>query len=335
MSWIEMPYCTLCQSWFPRSASECGDCGGALAPPLPASDEAAPTATGHGPDRVQEMVEDAFSKAILPDHDSKEPDPADVQQLVSAFDAVRRRASGRHAAPLSWLPAEGARVASALDVALAEAEEEGDWPATRGLREAILDLQAFLPDDEAVAAEATASRQERTGPGDDAGTAALDRVTWSQALVVSMLRNDERVLGAHNALAEIDIVIGQAQRSLEAVDRYKEAQVSGIAALVYWPLGLMAGLVLGTLIASFSVVATAVVGMLVIAGWTLGLGPRFGWTVGAISSRIDRLAMRADRPAVVRVGRWVATGVWVVLFLGIPPVTGLVITLGCQWLGLP
>lgn len=212
-------------------------------------------------------------------------------------------------------------------MALDEAEEDDDWPAIRNLREAILDLQAFLPDDEAVAAEAATSRQGRVDPEDDAGSVALDQVSWSQAVVISMLRDDDRVLGAHNALADTHIVIGDAQRSLEAVDHYKEAQASGIAAIVYWPVGLIAGLVLGTVIAGLSVVATAIVGLLAIAGWTLALGPGFGWAVGSISSRIDGLAMRADRVAVVRVGRWAATGVWFVLFFGTPPAVG---PLGCR-----
>lgn len=277
-----------------------------------------------GPGQVDELLDGAYAKAILPDRDAEGLDPAEAERLVSAFEAVRRSAAGRHAAPASWLPAPGKRVATALDISLDRANDDEEWPAIRGLREAILDLQAFLPDDEAAAAEAAVRRPE-----------ALDRVRWSQAVVISMLRNDERVIGAHNALADIDIVIGQAQRSLEAVDRYKEAQMSGIAALVYWPAGLLGGLILGTLIAGLSVVAVTSVVLLAVAAWILALGPGFGWAVGSISSRIDRLAMRSDSLAVVRVGRWASTGVWLILFLGIPPAMGLAITVGCRWLGLP
>lgn len=288
-----------------------------------------------GPDRLDELLDDAYAKATLPDWDAEGLDPAEADRLVSAFEAVRRRAAGRHAAPSSLLPASGKRVATALDMRLVRAEEDEDWPAIRGLREAILDLQAFLPDEEAAAAEAAVRQPDRMLPEGDPGSAALGRVCWSQAIVISMLRDDERVIGAHNALADIDLVIGQAQRSLEAVDRYKTAQTSGIAALVYWPAGLLGGLILGTLIAGPSVVAVASVVMLAVAGWAVALGPGFGWAVGSISSRIDRLAMRSDSQSVVRVGRWAATAVWLILFLGIPPSVGLVITTGCRWLGLP
>jgi hypothetical protein len=288
-----------------------------------------------GLDQVEERLSGAYAEAILPDWDAEALDAAEADRLVSAFEAVRLTAAGRRTAPMSWLPASGQRVATALDSALGQAQEDDDWPSIRRLREAIVDLQAFLPDAEAGAAEAAVRQREETLPAGDPGSTALGRVRWSQAVVISMLRDDERVIGAHNALADIDIVIGQAQRSLEAVDRYKEAQMSGIAALAYWPAGLLGGLILGTLIAGLSVVAVTSVVLLGAAGWALALGPGFGWAVGSISSRIDRRAMRSDRLPVVRVGRWASTGVWLILFLGIPPAVGLVITIGCHQLGLP
>jgi hypothetical protein len=67
------------------------------------------------------------------------------------------------------------------------------------------------------------------------------------------------------------ILIGCARRSLEAVDRYKEAQALGFGMFIVWPAGLIVGLVVGSLLAGFSVVAVAVVtGPAVAGAWRSG-----------------------------------------------------------------
>ena len=175
-----------------------------------------------------------------------------------------------------------------------------DWPRVRRAREDLVDLQAFVADDEVVAAETRSRQAARSALGSSLG---LDPIRWAQANVISMLREDDRVLGAYNAHADIDVVIGEARRSLEAVDRCKETQVSGFAAMVYWPVGLLIGLVVGTLAAGVSVIAIVVVAGIAIAGYGLYLAPAFGIAVGTLSSRIDRLAMRANQRVLVGIGR--------------------------------
>ncbi len=213
-----------------------------------------------------------------------------------------------------------------------QAEEDGDWPSVRHAREALVDLQAFVPDEVVVAAE-TRSRQE--GRSSHESPWDLEPIRKAQASVISMLREDDRVLGAYNALADIDVVIGEARRSLEAVDRYKETQVSGFAAMVYWPVGLLIGLVAGTLAAGVSVVAIVVVAGVAIAGYTRYLAPAFGMAVGTLSSRIDRLAMRANQRVLLGVGRVLATLTWLAVFFGVPIAIGLTIVILSRRLGLP
>jgi len=246
---------------------------------------------------------------------------------------VRVRESGRHAAPRSWLPAPGTRIATALDLVTERAEEEGDWPTIRRMREAFVDLQAFLPDDEAAAAESLATQPRQRAVPDGKGEAALDRITWAQAIAISFLRDDARVLGAHNALRDADIVIGNAQRSLEAVDRYKESQMGGIGGLVLFPAVLVVGFAFGSFVVGMTLSAIVIGVALVAAG--IAVGPWFGWQVGALSSRLDRLAMRSDNVVVLRVARWLATAVGLTLYFGGPFSIGLAIAIAFQWLGLP
>jgi hypothetical protein len=323
-----MPYCMDCEAWFPTSVSQCGDCGGTLTGERPASVVNAPAASavfGNEPDDFDVSVS-------MPDPDAETLDLQEASRLVIAFDAVRERARGRHAAPASWLPASGTRVATAVWMAHRQAEEDGDWPSMRGAREALVDLQAFIPNEEVAAVEASARQAD--GPA-HAPPSDVDPVRRAQAVAISMLRDDDRVLGAYNALADIDVVIGGARRSLEAVDRYKEAQMGGFAALAYWPFGLLVGLVLGTLVGGISIVAIVVVVGVAIAGYALFLAPAFGIAVGTLSSRIDRLAMRANQGVVVSIGRAFATMVGVAVFLGVPVMIGLAIAIASRWLGIP
>ena len=90
-----------------------------------------------------------------------------AEELARGFDQACRKAAGRHAAPRSWLPATSTRVATALDVVYLRLLEGGGqgsvWPAIRSMREAIVDLQAFLPDEDAAAAEARRLTADDTG----------------------------------------------------------------------------------------------------------------------------------------------------------------------------
>ena len=67
----------------------------------------------------------------------------------------------------------------------------------------------------------------------------------------------------------------------------------------------------------------------------LALAPAFGIMVGTVASRLDRLAMRADRYWLVVAGRWVASWLSFALFVGSPVVIGLAVAIGCHRSGLP
>lgn len=239
-----MPYCVRCGAWYPGRVAACERCGGALGDARPSSAARLP-----GPSGVDDMpaADEAFrgdwsaddstailpdDTAILPDRQAEPLEPVELRALVRAFEMVCARAKGRHAAPASWLPGSPRRVATALDLALEDAAERLDWSATRHLREALVDLQAFVPDDEAAAAEGFATGNH--GPMARLGEAALDRVHHAQAIVIAMLRDEDTAGGAYNALRDMDggIRIGYARRSLEAVDRYKVAQALGLAVTI-------------------------------------------------------------------------------------------------------
>jgi len=322
-----MPFCVDCQSWYPSSAPACGRCGGALAGERPESISTIPVrATG-------EAWEHADSVASLPDRENEHLDLHEALALVGTFDALCLRESGRHAAPRSWLPAPRTRIATALDLVAERAEEENDWPTIRRMREAFVDLQVFLPDDEAAAAESFATQPKQPAARDGKGEAALDQVVWAQATAISILRDDERILGAHNALRGIDIVIGAAQRSLEAVDRYKESQMAGMGGLVLFPAGVVVGFAIGSLVVGITLSAILIGVGLIAAG--IFVGPWFGWQVGTLSSRLDRLAMRSDSITALRIGRGLATAVGFTLYFGGPLSIGLAIAVAFERLGLP
>lgn len=322
-----MPYCEDCGGWYPRTYDACASCGGALTAERP---EGLPVATSpgdHEGDRSHSWA------AYLPgDFEVEGLGLDDARRIVGVFDEVRARAAGRRAAPLSWLPEPGGRVATALSM-LAFAEE--NWPALRGYREAFVDLQAFVPDEDAAAVEASLVR-----PGDDE---AIDRragevlvsIRRAQAVAISSLRDDDRVLGAYNALGDIDIVIGRAQRSLGAVDRYKETQTLGITSLATWPAGLAIGGVVGLIVTGVSIMAVIVLALLAVAGWVAALGPLYAYAVGTTGSRLDRLAMRLNWGPAVMVGRFAAQGLETLLFFGGPVVIGFAVVAACRWVGLP
>lgn len=228
-------------------------------------------------------------------------------RIFDAFEQVRTRATGMRAAPVSWLPAPGEVVATALSRVAGEARE---LAVQRSCREAFVDIQAFVPDDEAVLVEARAG-----GPPDDergvdhrAGSngrpdqvsaiAVLEEIRLAQAQAISFLREDDRVQGALNALGGSCFAIGQARLSLEAVDRYKDAQTLGLASMVTWPIGLAVGLAAGSIMERPTIAATGAALVLTAAGWMLAIAPAWGSALGSFHSRLRRRAIRLDRDEV-------------------------------------
>jgi len=328
-----MAICGACDEWYPADTSECTSCGGELV------DERRPW-RGHElrPDpyaAVEEVWSSADALAVLPDADSAPLSQARIAGLVRGFARVRARAAGRHAAPRSWLPDAPGVVAVALDAEHSRLEgsvgSDASWPELRDAREAILDLQAFLPDADADAAEACAS--DPALAGDERGKAALERIRWAQAIVVSMLRDDERVLGSHVALADHDITIGSAQQSLEAVDRYKSAQALGFGGMAVFPVSVGMGGIVGTILVGPTTSGIVACLALALAGVYLGLG--YGWAVGTLASRLDRLAMRSGSTLFMRVGRTIGDLVTPAVFLGGPALAAVLTMVLFARLGLP
>jgi hypothetical protein len=109
--------------------------------------------------------------------------------------------------------------------------------------------------------------------------------------------------------------------------------MAGIGGLVLFPAGLVVGFAIGSFVVGITLSALVVGVGLIAAG--IVVGPWFGWQVGALSSRLDRLAMRSDNVVVLRIGRWIATAVGLTLYFDGPLSIGLAIAIAFQWLGLP
>jgi len=214
-----------------------------------------------------------------------------------------------------------------------QATEDGDWARIRRSREAFVDLQAFLPDDEASAAESFVSSSSHDRSDDKPGQDALERVTWAQAIAISLLRDDEKVVGSYNALNQIDIVIGEAQASLEVVDRHKESQAIGFAAFVILPISIVVGAAVGSFL--WGLTLSSVASAAILAALSFLAAPWYGWLAGGLSSRLDRRAMRSDHMRVVVIGRSAATVVSFILYFVLPVVFGIGVARVCTALGLP
>jgi hypothetical protein len=157
-----------------------------------------------------------------------------------------------------------------------------------------------VPDDQAEAA----ARVHAGRAVDDAdrrkGTAALERVLEAQATAICWLRGEDRVLGAMNALRPLGgVVVGDAERALAAVDRYKESQMAGFVSMLGGPVAVVVGGVVGGVLIGFTALGAGLAAGLA-AAYVL-LGPAIGIVVGQVSSRARRAALRlpGDRRALV------------------------------------
>ena len=255
----------------------------------------------------------------------------EARALADAFEKVRARARGLPAAPASWLPAPGEPLAGALQLAITPDADRADM--TR-LKEAIVDLQAFIPDDEAEAAQ----RVRAGSAWDDAdrrkGEAALERVLEGQAAAICWMRDDDRVLGAMNAIRPLHgVVVGDAERALAAVDRYKEGQTAGFVSMVGGPIAVVIGAVVATVLLGFSAVGAGVA--VVLAGAYFGLGAAVGLAVGQLSSRARRAALRLPGDRAAAVASTLVEVVMVVSLFLVPAALGFAAVAVCRSLGLP
>jgi len=307
-----MPYCTMCEAWNPGRAAACEVCGGEL------SDE-----------RPQPATQDTLNLNLARD-DPGYTQP-EARALADAFETVRARAKGLAAAPESWLPAPGEPLAGALQLAITP---DADRSAMTRLKEGLVDLQAFIPDDEAEAAQ----RFRAGSPWDDAdrrkGEAALERVLKAQAATICWIRDDDRVLGAMNALRPLGgVVIGDGGRALAAVDGYKESQMAAFVSMVGGPFVVVIGAVVATVLLGFTAVGTGLA--VVLAGAYFALGAAVGLAVGRLSSRAGRAARRLPGDRAATVAMALAEVMMVVALLLVPAALGFAAIGVCQALGLP
>ena len=116
-----------------------------------------------------------------------------------------------------------------------------------------------------------------------------------QAAAICWLRGEDRVLGARNALRPLGgVVIGDAERALAAVDRYKESQTAGFVSMFGGPIVVVVGAVVATLLLGFTAVGVLLVAVL-LAGSYFGLGAAVGLAVGQVLRR-GQAALPAPAP---------------------------------------
>jgi hypothetical protein len=316
-----MPYCTMCDAWSPGRASKCDVCGGALGGERPASAHV----VGERPEAPQPAAADANLAEVDPGYTLPE-----ARAIAAAYERVRVRAGGLAAAPASWLPAPGAMLASALQVALGQ---DPDRAGIVRFKEGMVDLQAFLPDGEAEAGQRAHAGNARDEEDRRIGEAALETVLVAQANAICWLRNDERVLGAVNALRPLHgVTVGEAERALAAVDRYKESQTAGFLSMTGGPIAVVVGGFLGTLLLGFTAVGAVVTAVL--AGAYILLGPVVGLVVGQLSSRARRAALRVRGDSAAAATSTVVEVLGMVALFLVPAVLGFAAIGVCQSLGL-
>src|SRR4051794_41160299 len=245
---------------------------------------------------------------------------AQSRALAEQFEPVRQRARGLAAAPASWLPAAIDDLGSALRTSLGR---NPDRQLLLRTKEAMIDLQAFGPD----AAAHAAQRVHAGAPQNDAdrqlGEQALEEILRAQARAICGMRGDDRVLGAINALRPLGgVVIGDAERALAAVDRYKEGQAAGFMSMLAGPVVIGIAAIIGGILFGVTSLGVALAAVSAI-GYFFG-GAVVGQVLGRIQSRARRWASRiADDGRSTRAVALVEAG-QIVALIAIPVLTGLV-----------
>jgi hypothetical protein len=273
--------------------------------------------------------------AYLPDNSPIEP--AEAEQLVDAFLRVCERFVGQTAAPESALPAPATRIATALASEAASADEVDGESALiiyQTAVEALIDLQAFVPDDAASAVERQLSkrsdgRDTRSDGDSRLATETLERIRTAQAAAIQWIRDDVSVVGNENALRDLVPVIGDARRALDAVDRYREVQSGAMIMLFVWPVSAGAGVIVGALLMRPTIVVMA----LMLATWLAA--PGIGSAIGALSSRVGQAARASRRYPITVAGGVAATVISLGLLFGLGFAAALLATAAATRLGLP
>jgi len=260
---------------------------------------------------VDQDTERRMAQATLPDPTVDMPE-AEARELLASFRRTRDAYRGRFAAPVSELPADGVRVATAIAILARTASPE----ERRHQLEDLVDLQAFVPDPPDVL---------RPTPTPDP---LLESIRWRQAALMAYAMNHVSAMGDHNAIRDRWTAIGDARAAIDLVNQYRETQAGGFAALAAWfiaaPIGL--GLAVITGLARPSI--AAIVGIAI--GW-FG-APFLGAAVGRFEARMERSALRRSRPMLA--GRLeVLIGFGAIAL--VPVIFGVVVAVLAARLGLP
>jgi len=269
---------------------------------------------------VEEDTQRHLEQATLPDG-TVTVDAAEARELVASFRRVRDTQRGRYAASITELPADALRIANAIAVI-----GEGVTPdERRHLLEDLVDLQAFVPD-----APASLRPPPSSTGSEPAATAdpLLESIRWRQAALMAYAMGHASVVGDHNAIRDRWTAIGDARSAIDLVNKYRESQAGGFAALTAWligaPIGFGLAVIAGT--ARPSIAAIIALGI----GW-LG-APYLGAGVGLFEAKVEGSAIRRSHPTLV--GRLeVVVGLGVVAL--VPVIAGIVVTVLATRLGLP
>lgn len=270
---------------------------------------------------VEVDTQSHLRQATLPDG-SVRVGAAEARALVASFRRVRDTQRGRYAASIAELPADTIRIANAIAVIGEEVTPE----ERRHLLEDLVDLQAFVPD-------APASlRPPPSSPGSEPAAATadplLESIRWRQAALMAYAMGHASVVGDHNAIRDRWTAIGDARSAIDLVNKYRESQAGGFAAITAWLIGAPIGFGLAVITGTARPSIVAIVALAI--GWLAS--PYLGAGVGLFEAKVERSAIRRSHPSLV--GRLeVVVGLGVIAL--VPVIAGIVVTILATRLGLP
>jgi hypothetical protein len=256
---------------------------------------------------IEEGNERLADAAYLPDRE-RYPDPSDDERVVRDFEHTCRGVVGRTIVPLAELRDDPVLIATAIDRELERIEGLGLDPMRHKVLyqqgiDAFVDLQAFRDVDDARI------------------------VAAAQATAISIVRREESILGALNALTDRPVPVGSARRAFDAVDLYRSRQSLGFLTLMSWPVSAGIGWGIGAVLMRPSLA----VAVILVMGW-FG-APFLGAVAGTISSAIDRAALRSTSTLLLKAGR-AASLIGVGIIAAVPALLGVLGIAAATSLGL-
>ena len=247
-----------------------------------------PEAAAEEPLEPAKDVEDVESDGSGEEPDVTLPDPsltldaAEARDLLRAFRRIRDAHSGQYAAPVTELPDDPVRVATAIVAGLDAATSE----ERRHLLEDLVDLQAFVDD------PPVGLRPPADGTGPNAVTdPLLERIRWRQATLTAFELGHPSVIGDHNAIRDRWTPIGDARAAINLINTDREQQAAGIGAMLTYPVAALIGDGAAVLIGNArpSLVGIGILGL----GWLAA--PFVGAGAGHFEAWLGRSRWRRSR----------------------------------------